>query len=482
MSRRTNGCAKGNFLLQHLKGEGNTSSDFASRNPNVCHDSSCQVCEFIHDTASSVVRAVTVEEVLNGSVRIPFYNKNAWKSAQQSCPALRKTHTYMVNGTRPSRKVKHIADIRRYLEVCTLNSDGLLVCRKSDPYVFQRELIVVPADVLQGLLTALHIYFRHATLHQLKKVFHRYFFALHIQPALEAVINGCMQCNALKQVPKEVFTQSSSPSADAPGQSFAADVIRRCKQHIFAIRDVHTSFTIASLIPDEKACTLRSALITSTASIRLPACTVRVDSAPGLLSLKDDAVLSAHGISLDYGRIKNLNKNPVAERCNQELEMELLRVDPTGTPVTEVTLQDAVHTLNSRVRSRGLSARETLFCRDQITSAHLNIDDSVLNASQQQARLRNHPSSARSKGTSGIPAITNNITVGSLVYLKKEGTKFQARESYIVIDIKDHLAIVQKITDTGKFMSRKYDVPLEELFLATKHRTWTTSSFTILEQ
>ena len=197
---------------------------------------------------------------------------------------------------------------------------------------------------------------------------------------------------------------------------------------------------------------------------------MRIDSAPGLLSLKQDTALSAHGITLDYGRVKNLNKNPVAEKCNQELELELLHIDPTGAPVTDVILQDAVHILNSRVRNRGLSAREILFCRDQITSAHLNIDDNVLNELQQKARLQNHTPSARSKGTSGIPAIRTDITAGSLVYMKKEGNKFQARDSYMVVDIKCHLAILQKITSTGKFMSRKYEVPIEELFLAVEHQ------------
>ncbi len=106
---------------------------------------------------------------------------------------------------------------------------------------------------------------------------------------------------------------------------------------------------------------------------------IRVDTAPGFVSLKNNSELSAHGITLDYGRIKNINKNPVAERCNQELELELLHIDPSGAPVSAVVLQDAVHNLNLRVRNRGLSAREILFCRDQVTSARLDINDYVLN-------------------------------------------------------------------------------------------------------
>ena len=92
-----------NVTGQHLKGEGNKSSDFASRNPIKCCDSSCQICEFVQDTSDSVVNAVTVSEVLDGSARIPFYNKSAWKSAQQNCPALRKTCTYLVNDNPTSK-------------------------------------------------------------------------------------------------------------------------------------------------------------------------------------------------------------------------------------------------------------------------------------------------------------------------------------------------------------------------------------------
>ena len=357
-----------NVTMQHLKGEGNRSSDFASRNPTSCCDTSCQICEFVRDTSDSVVNAVTVTDVLDGTARVPFYNKSAWRSAQQNCPDLRKTHTYLINGTRPSKKVKNIRSVRRYLEVCSVdNTNDLLVVRKSDPYMHQRDMIVVPADILRGFLTALHLYFNHATVHQLKKVFHRYFFALNLDASALEVVDTCSQCTALKSLPKETFSQASSPSPEAPGQLFAADVIRRSKQAIFAIRDVHSSFTVAEIIPGETANALQSALITTTTNLRLPQCSVRIDNAPGFNSLRNDQQLCAHGISLDFGRTKNVNKNPVGEKANSELEIELLKIDPTGAPVSNVTLQNAVHALNSRIRNRGLSAREILFCRDQIT-------------------------------------------------------------------------------------------------------------------
>ena len=72
---------------------------------------------------------------------------------------------------------------------------------------------------------------------------------------------------------------------------------------------------------------------------------MRVDNALGFNSLRNDQQLCAHGISLDFGRTKNVNKNPVGEKANSELEIELLKIDPTGAPVSNVTLQNAVHAL-----------------------------------------------------------------------------------------------------------------------------------------
>ena len=105
---------------------------------------------------------------------------------------------------------------------------------------------------------------------------------------------------------------------------------------------------------------------------------IRVDCAPALKSLTNDDSLSTNGIVLELGRAKNVNKNPVAEKANQELEKELLKVDPTGNPVSSVILLQAVCVLNSRIRSSGLSSREMLLGRDQITGNQLKFSDKGL--------------------------------------------------------------------------------------------------------
>ena len=54
--------------------------------------------------------------------------------------------------------------------------------------------------------------------------------------------------------------------------------------------------------------------------------------------------------------------------------------------------------------------------------------------------------------------------MGSLVYVKHEGDKFNARESYIVVEMKhNESAVVQKL-NKGKFRSRQYTIPLSRIF------------------
>ena len=44
------------------------------------------------------------------------------------------------------------------------------------------------------------------------------------------------------------------------------------------------------------------------------------------------------GILLELGSAKNPNKNPIAEKANQELELELLKTVPSGVTVSAAAL------------------------------------------------------------------------------------------------------------------------------------------------
>ena len=129
----------------------------------------------------------------------------------------------------------------------------------------------------------------------------------------------------------------------------------------FVLRDTLSSHTVARIYPNENQDTMLEALIESVTVLRATPQTptvVRVDNAPGLFALRNNPTLQQYNISLDYGRIKNPNKNPVADKAIVELHKEIVRQAPDGGPISSITLSNAVSQLNSRLRMSGLSSWE----------------------------------------------------------------------------------------------------------------------------
>ena len=113
-----------------------------------------------------------------------------------------------------------------------------------------------------------------------------------------------------------------------------------------------SSLTSACIIPNEKSATLRdnlSTLFVSLYSPDGPPATIRVDPAPSFRALKNDPALLTLGITLEIGRAKNINKNPVAEKAVAEVEEELRRQAPNGEPITQLRLSIAISRLNTAV-------------------------------------------------------------------------------------------------------------------------------------
>ena len=346
-----------NVKLQHIAGTQNLPADYLSRSPMECTLKSCQICKFIADTEQSVIMSVTVSDILTGKYQMPFTNTVSWKRTQQDCPALRRAFAHLSQGTRPGKKATNIKDIKRYLQVSTLSREGLLVVKASFPFAPTRLLSVVPRHVLAGLLTSLHLQLQHPTASQLQKLFGRYFYALDSEREIKSVTDSCAQCAALKHAPRDLPEFSTSTPPRSPGIQFACDILCRARQKILVIRDVFSSFTIAKIISSEQKDSIRSCLLEVTAELKaIQGVTVRVDGASAMKGLVNDHVLQAHGIAVEVGRLKNVNKNPVAEKAILELEYELKRVLPEGGPLSAHTLASAVATLNRRIRNRGLSA------------------------------------------------------------------------------------------------------------------------------
>ena len=272
-----------NVSLCHIAGSLNVISDFGSRNPVTCDEPNCQICRFIQETADSAVFSVSVSDILERKVKMPYMSPSAWKSVQQSDPTMRKAFAHLLAGTRPPAKAKNAQLLRKIINLASVDEDkGILIVPKQDPFVGRRNLIFCPSSIAHGLITALHLNLSHPSRSQLIKVFGRYFFALSSTRIIEEVTNSCNTCLALKKAPRELLEQTSSDPPDHPGSSLAADVICRTGQKILVVRDTLTSYTAATFIQSEKAKEYKEAILICTLPMKSEVSSIRVDCAPGL--------------------------------------------------------------------------------------------------------------------------------------------------------------------------------------------------------
>ena len=177
---------------------------------------------------------------------------------------------------------------------------------------------------------------------------------------------------------------------------------------------------------------------------------------PGFCAIAADPILLSHGITFEIGRVKNRNKNPVAERAIEELGLERLNLSPEGGPVSDVTPALATANTNSRIRRGGLSAREVWNQRDHLTGEQLPVVARQLILSQKYSRQQNHTSSAKSKARGRINQPSAAVSVGDLVFLKGDRDKLKAPEKCLVVSIRQHLSCELRKFTTSQFRSKLY--------------------------
>ena len=334
--------------------------------------------------------------------------------------------------------------------------------KHTQPFVPVAEAIVVPRSVLDGLLTALHIKLNHPTRHQFQMVLQRQFFALDMNDAISRVTSACHTCAFLKSFPSSLVKQSSDDPSEVVGVSFAADVINRYRQLILVLRECATSFTASCLVHDEKHDTLRDALtqlIVGLHPLDGPRAIIRVDPSPDFQSMANSDSLNHLNVTIDVGRVKNKNKNPVAEKAVRELEEELIRQEPGGRPVIAVGLALAT----ARLRLPGLSSRELWTQRNQFTHEQLPLSDYDLILGKHKQRSNNHASSEKSKNPRGLVPNTPSLQVGDIVYLISDKDKSRARDRYIVVSIDFPWCFVKKFSGS-QLRATPYKVKLSECY------------------
>ena len=160
--------------IRYLAGAANMPSDIASRNALPYENpSKCQVCVFVYQIKDSVVLRSHLWDIIGGKMKLPFTNRKTWLGIQSDCPDLRRRHAHFTQGTKPSKKATNIKDIK--LNVATVSRDGLLVVPRDHPIATAQECIIIPRQVLDGLLTAVHLQLYHPSRSQLKTVVQQYF-------------------------------------------------------------------------------------------------------------------------------------------------------------------------------------------------------------------------------------------------------------------------------------------------------------------
>ena len=180
------------------------------------------------------MQRVTTNDITSGRAKLPFTSRSAWLTIQAECQDLRRTHAHLKQGMRPSKKITNAKDVKRYLNVASIDRDGMLVVRRNDPLSPSRECIIVPRMVLNGLVTALHIQLEHPLAHQahqLKQVMRRYLFALDLDKAIEMTSHSCHRCASVINTSTMTVPQSTSDPPEVVGISYAADIIK-CERQL----------------------------------------------------------------------------------------------------------------------------------------------------------------------------------------------------------------------------------------------------------
>ena len=494
--------AEFNVYLVHRAGS-NHPGDYDSRHAIDCKlGNKCQVCTFAHNLAGPTaqeiahpsatklppniaskktqiedtpaeISSVTMEDVLQNRVNLPFTQRGGWKNIQnedKTCQALRR---HMQGGTIPQRRGLKQPELKKLYNLfqhqkLTISRDGLIVKLETDCVGNTIEQIVVPNIIMRGILTALHTKFDHphSSNQELKKVVNRYWYSTGTNRLLQEVNDACQVCQSLKLIPKELVEQTTSQSGKL-GSSWSADILRGDLQFLFIAREKLSSYTVTKLIPDEKHQTLREAIIVSTLELTPnDGVIIQVDNACSLQKLAGDSELDRHGIKIDLARKKNKNSNPIAEKAVKEFRREKLKFKPEGGSLSELERAIITASLNKMVRNRGVSAREIIMNRDQNTLEALSLDTENLSKQQLDMRKINHPHSEKSKSKNALPPSEAQVWPGALVFLKRDLSKLRGRELYIVVklDDDDHWCWIKK--SVKQLRVESYRVKKTEICLA----------------
>ena len=120
-----------------------TMVDFASRNPVTCKLEDCTICKRIEsETQTTFFGAVNMSASPEH-----FCSTAGWIDIQKTDKDLKRCHAALASGSKIPKKGKNYGILRKYLKVCSISKNRLLVVKKTVD--FQAKL----AELKRHLLT-----------------------------------------------------------------------------------------------------------------------------------------------------------------------------------------------------------------------------------------------------------------------------------------------------------------------------------------
>ena len=423
------------------------------------------------------IKMVTYEDVITGRARVPFTERPAWISVQAEDQIHQLLTGLIKNGQKPEKKQtnRHFTQLKKMYNLyqtglLLIARDGLVTVRHTDARGNAYNAISVPAHMFPGLIQALHVKLSHPSKAQLLRLVSRYFYCPNMAQNVDQVVTNCSVCTALRTLPQQ-FSEESTTMNDTFGAYHSADVIKQNCQLIFISREKLTQFVYTKLIPDESANSIREALLAGCIEL-LPQAggCIQVDPGSSLQTLAKeagldkDSIFKRFNIKIDLGRTHNINKNPVAENAVKEFLKERLRLDPNGGPITETDRIVITKMMNTRIRDRGVSAKEMMFRRDLVTNEPLQTSDKDLAQEQFEKRKQSHNRQSE-KEKKVVKKPEEKFNVGDRVYIKHALSKIRGREEHRIIKLfranEIDWATVKK--SESQFRNKEYDVKCSEI-------------------
>ena len=194
--------------IVHKPGKTLHSADFQSRHPTGCEDpAECQICQFARSVQkrgdeASKIRTISVQEVLDGTIALPFIQRKAWLVSQQQDKVHTSLRRLIQSGQQPENQDMGgpATELRLLYSLyksgdLRMDKDGLVMTRAKDGY-FSGWVISVPSKLMPGIANAIHIKLGHPSKSQQTALMTRYFYSPGHASVIQAVSDACLHCKS----------------------------------------------------------------------------------------------------------------------------------------------------------------------------------------------------------------------------------------------------------------------------------------------